>query len=83
MYSLMDVFVLPSHREGFPRSLMEASAMRVPAWRPISGAAGKQSKMEKTGLLVPLGDVKALAQAFESILNNPPKGKIDGENGRR
>jgi len=31
LYSLMDIFVLPSHREGFPRSPMEASAMGVPS----------------------------------------------------
>src|SRR5690606_10516281 len=31
LYALMDVFVLPSHREGFPRSPMEASAMSVPS----------------------------------------------------
>ena len=30
LYAMMDVFVLPSHREGFPRSPMEASAMGVP-----------------------------------------------------
>jgi glycosyltransferase involved in cell wall biosynthesis len=30
LYAAMDVFVLPSHREGFPRAPMEASAMKVP-----------------------------------------------------
>jgi glycosyltransferase involved in cell wall biosynthesis len=30
LYALMDVFVLPSYREGFPRTPMEASAMGVP-----------------------------------------------------
>ena len=30
LYRSMDVFVLPSHREGFPRAPMEASAMKVP-----------------------------------------------------
>lgn len=29
-YALMDIFVLPSYREGFPTSVLEASSMEVP-----------------------------------------------------
>ena len=29
-YSLMNVFILPSYREGFPTSVLEASAMKLP-----------------------------------------------------
>ena len=29
-YSLMDIFILPSYREGFPTSVLEASSMKLP-----------------------------------------------------
>lgn len=29
-YSLMDTYILPSYREGFPTSVLEASAMKIP-----------------------------------------------------
>jgi glycosyltransferase involved in cell wall biosynthesis len=29
-YGLMDIFILPSHREGFPTVVLEASAMEIP-----------------------------------------------------
>lgn len=82
MYSLMDVFVLPSHREGFPRSLMEASAMGVPCVATDIRGCREAVEDGLNGLLVPLGDVQALAEALLSILNNPTKAKLMGENGR-
>jgi len=83
LYSLMDVFVLPSHREGFPRSLMEASAMSVPTVTTDIRGCREVVEDGLNGILVPLGDVKALAEALLTILINPAKAKFMGENGRR
>ena len=43
VYAAMDLFVLPSHREGFPRAAMEAAAMGSPSWPPTSAGAARSS----------------------------------------
>jgi len=83
LYALMDVFVLPSHREGFPRSSMEASAMGVPS--VVTDVRGCREAIEngRNGLLVPLGDVEALAGAIIDLLRNGEKAARMGAEGRR
>lgn len=83
LYSLMDVFVLPSHREGFPRTPMEASAMKVSC--VVTDIRGCREAVEhgKNGFLVPLGDVKALGNAIIELLTDPEKARRMGEEGRR
>jgi glycosyltransferase involved in cell wall biosynthesis len=83
LYALMDVFVLPSHREGFPRAPMEASAMKVPC--VVTNIRGCREAVEhgRNGLLVPLGHVRALADAIVELLTNREKARRMGEEGRR
>ncbi len=83
LYALMDVFVLPSHREGFPRAPMEASAMKVPC--VVTDIRGCREAVEhgRNGLLVPLGDVQALADAVVELLTDQEKARRMGEEGRR
>jgi glycosyltransferase involved in cell wall biosynthesis len=83
LYALMDVFVLPSHREGFPRSPMEASATGVPC--VVTDIRGCRETVEhgRNGLLVPLGDVQALAAAILDLLTNRAKAQRMGAEGRR
>ena len=83
IYALMDIFVLPSHREGFPRSPMEASAMGVPCI--VTDIRGCREAVEhgRNGLLVPLGDVEALAAAIKELVENPEQAAIMGSEGRR
>lgn len=68
MYGLMDVFVLPSHREGFPRSPMEAAAMEVPCVVTDIRGCRETVKHRENGLLVQLGDVQSLAESIVRIL---------------
>ena len=67
-YKLMDVLVLPSIFEGLPRVVMEASAMGVPA--VVTDVKGNREAVLDgcNGLLVPLGDVAALAAAVIRLL---------------
>jgi len=83
LYALMDLFVLPSHRESFPRSPMEASAMAIPCI--VTDIPGCRETVEpgRNGLLVPLGDVPALAKAMLDMLTNPEKARRMGRQGRQ
>jgi glycosyltransferase involved in cell wall biosynthesis len=83
MYGLMDLFVLPSHRESFPRAPMEASAMGVPC--VVSDVDGCRETVVDgvNGRLVPVGDAGALAGAVVDLLGEPVRARQMGEAGRR
>ena len=68
LYKMMSVLVLPSIFEGVPRVVMEASAMGTPS--VVTDVKGNREAVthEHNGLLVPLGDVSALAAAIVRIL---------------
>jgi len=77
------VYVLPSYREGMPRSVLEAMAMG----RPVisTHAPGCRDAVEDghTGLLVPVADSAALSQAMIRLLENPSLAEAMGCAGRQ
>lgn len=73
LYSLMDVLVLPSHREGFPRSPMEASAMGRPVVATDIRGCRQVVVDDETGFLVPPRDPEALAEAILRLLDDPAR----------
>ena len=83
LYALMDVLVLPSYREGFPRAPMEASAMKVPTVASDIRGCREAVEHEVNGLLLPVGDVDALAQALIALLNDGELRARMGGAGRR
>jgi glycosyltransferase involved in cell wall biosynthesis len=83
LYPLMDMFVLPSHREGMPLSLMEAAAMSIPCIATDIRGCRSGVIHGLNGLLVPLGDVHALAEAIAEIATDPDKARHMKEAGRR
>jgi glycosyltransferase involved in cell wall biosynthesis len=70
-YGLMDVFVLPTYREGFPQVSLEAQASAVPVITTTATGAIESVVDGITGLLVPLGDSQALARAIAQLLADP------------
>lgn len=83
VYNAMDVFVLPSHREGFSRSGMEAAATGLPmVLSDIRGCREIAADGEE-GLLVPAGDADALAAAVERLVADPDLRERLGSAARR
>lgn len=73
VYKNSHIVVLPSYREGMPRTLIEACAMG----RAIitTDAIGCRECVDEgvNGLKVPIKDVKSLANAIEVLVNSPNK----------
>jgi glycosyltransferase involved in cell wall biosynthesis len=67
----VDVVVLPSYREGLPRSLVEAAACGLPLITTDVPGCREVISDGIDGLLVPMGDSDALAQAIQRLQDNP------------
>lgn len=70
LYCAFDLYVLASHREGFPRSAMEAAASGLPII--ATGIRGCRQVVDDgvTGLLVPVRDAAGLTTAITSLLDD-------------
>lgn len=82
LYYLMDIFVLPSYREGLGISIIEASAMRKPVIATDIRGCREAIDKGKTGILIPAGSPEKLAEAIIYLLKNPEKAKEMGRMGR-
>ena len=81
-YEAMDAFVLPSYREGFPVTPLEASAMGLPVIASNIRGCVDAVVDGKTGILVTPGSSIELERAMRTILNDRRTAKTLGENGR-
>jgi glycosyltransferase involved in cell wall biosynthesis len=73
LYAAMDVFVLPSYREGLPRSLMEAAAMGKPLIATDIRGCRQIVVHGVNGLLVPARSSEHLAGAISEMANSPER----------
>lgn len=71
LYAMMDVYVLASHREGFPRSAMEAAAMELPIVATDIRGCRQVVHDGVNGRLVPVRDAPALARAISELVSDP------------
>lgn len=80
-FSLMNFFILPTYREGFPTVSLEASSMSLPV--VITKATGcKESILEnETGLFI-LNNVDDIARKILFYLKNENVAKLHGRQGR-
>ena len=71
-HSTADVFILPSKFEGAPNSLMEALAMGIPSVSSDCPCGGPKMLIDnmENGILVPVDDTKALADAVDTLLGD-------------
>ena len=65
-----DVFALPSQFEGLPMSVIEAMLCGLPVVATDVSGPREQVVDGETGLLVPLGDVGALARALDRLVGD-------------
>lgn len=65
-----DIVVLPSYREGSPRSLLEGAAMAKPLIATDTVGCREVVEHGHNGLLVPVGDAAALADSMIRMINN-------------
>ena len=73
LYAAMDVFVLASHREGFPRAAMEAAATSRPVIATDVRGCRQVVDDGRNGLLVPVRDPAALREAIATLGADPDR----------
>jgi len=81
-YARADIAVLPSYREGLPKSLLEAAAAGLPMVATDVPGCREVCRDGETGRLVPARLVEPLADALAELANDPAKRKRFGDNAR-
>jgi glycosyltransferase involved in cell wall biosynthesis len=80
--SAMDIFVMPSIRQGLGTTMLEAMARGKPVIATRAGGVDAVIEDHRTGLMVPPADSKALADAVLKLLNNPEMARRIGRTGQ-
>ena len=78
----VDIFTLPSHREGMPRSIIEAMMTGLPVVATAIRGSREEVTDGETGFLVPVRDAEGLAEALGHLDRDADLRRRMGEAGR-
>lgn len=81
-YSMMDIFVFPSYREGFPNAVLEACAMGLPVVATDINGCNEIIVHRENGLLVTPKSAESLQEALTFLLNHTEACRQMGIKGR-
>lgn len=76
-----DLFVLPSYFEGYPNSIIEAMASKIPVLASDIPSIKEIIKHKKNGYLCKSGDPSSIAEGISWYFENPELSKQIGING--
>lgn len=83
LFACSNIVALPSYREGLPKTLVEAAAAgRAVVTTDVPGCRDAITP-DETGLLVPVRDAEALANAIQYLIENPERRREMGRAGRK
>jgi glycosyltransferase involved in cell wall biosynthesis len=82
-YSLIDVLLYPSLHDGMPNALLEAMACGKPVIATPVGGILDVIKDGENGILIPVNDGDALANAIHEVLSNAELSNRLGKNARQ
>jgi len=81
-YSLIDVFIHPSLRDGMPNAILEAMACEKAVIATAVGGTKEILEDGKNGVIVNVNDASMLAKKIIELLDNPKKRELLGKNAR-
>ncbi|MBR0115675.1 MAG: glycosyltransferase family 4 protein [Prevotella sp.] len=82
-YAAADCFVLPSYREGFPNTVLEAGAMGLPSIVTDINGSREIVKEGENGLIVPPHDADALYYAMKQMTEKSQERQHMADNARK
>ena len=83
LISIADIVVLPSYREGTPRTLLEAGAMEKPLITTDAPGCREVVKDGYNGFLVPVKNIELLTEKIKKLIENQELREKFGQNSRK
>ena len=71
LLSILDIFCLPSWREGLSRSIIEAMFMAKPIITTNIRGCREQVDHKKNGLIIPIKSSKKIFNSIRFLINDP------------